>query len=411
MAKGFFGGGISKGPKPEGILPACGACGLLRKCSHPKLPYHGSGRAGILLVDAAPTEHGGGAMYTPHSTYRLVSNILDDHGLDMAIDCWSAGALSCTVGTRWPTGEEVGHCRPLFHDTVKALNPVLIIPFGYAATIACVRGAAPDVSSPQTWPGWRIPDQRYNAWICPTYHPGTIKDDGKYGDVLGVIVRDHVVSALGRRHQRPWPGGVPDWSGRVEVLYGEGEAAAAIRSIVREAGESGGAIAFDYEANMLKPDPDNSKIVCASMAWGNGSLRRCISFPWLPGTAEAMREFAVSSVPKIAQNAKFEGRWTRRHLGVRIRNWAWDTMNMGHLVDNREGVTGLKTMAYLELGQPDYDASVSPYLTANGTMVENRIAYADPYRVMLYCGMDSILTFLVALRQAKKLGHTPPWRV
>jgi hypothetical protein len=84
-----------------------------------------------------------------------------------------------------------------------------------------------------------------------------------------------------------------------------------------------------------------------------------------------------------------------------------DTMQATHIIDNRQGVTGLKFQTYVQFGVIDYASDVSPYLGSvdpkNGNSL-NRIMElvkkpGGKEMLMKYCGLDSIYEFRLAIKQ------------
>jgi hypothetical protein len=191
---------------------------------------------------------------------------------------------------------------------------------------------------------------------------------------------------------RPWPDGPPNYAKRVKRIYVPAEARTVIEQVT-------GAFAFDYETDRLKPDHPQSGIVCCSVSDG----RHTISFPWIGEAVEAMGKLLRSDHPKIGANIKFEERWTRRVFGHGVRNWVWDTVQAAHVLDNRRGVSGLKFQSFVLLGQEPYDRSIESLLEAVGGNDKNQISKADWDDLLLYNGMDSLLTYEVAKKQRKEM--------
>jgi hypothetical protein len=161
--------------------------------------------------------------------------------------------------------------------------------------------------------------------------------------------------------------------------------------------EQGGAVAFDYETNMLKPDSKDAEIVCCSVCWEG---KKTIAFPWHGEAVTAMSELLLSpKIKKVGANNKFEERWTRRILGHGVRGWVWDCMVSAHVLDNRPLITSVKFQSFVRLGQPSYDTAVGPYLKASDGNKKNRIKEVDLGSLLQYCGMDSLLEWLIAESQ------------
>jgi hypothetical protein len=67
-------------------------------------------------------------------------------------------------------------------------------------------------------------------------------------------------------------------------------------------------------------------------------------------------------IGKVIANMKFEITWAEVILKCKVENIIWDTMLMTHVMDNRQGITGLKFMTYVTLGVIDYSSEIEPYL-------------------------------------------------
>ena len=117
----------------------------------------------------------------------------------------------------------------------------------------------------------------------------------------------------------------------------------------------------------------------------------------------AMGKLLRSDRPKIAANIKFEERWTRRVFGHSVRNWAWDTMQVAHILDNRRGITGLKFQSFCLLGMEPYNNGVKSYIEGEGGNGPNRLRETDMADLLLYNGLDSLLEWKLAKMQRKEL--------
>jgi hypothetical protein len=145
-------------------------------------------------------------------------------------------------------------------------------------------------------------------------------------------------------------------------------------------------IVFDYETNCLKPEEENSEIVCCSI---NNSSKRTISFPWEGEAIDATADLLRSSTPKIGANLKFEQRWTKAKLGFWIKHWMWDCMQAAHCIDNRSGITSVKFNAFVLCGTPDWDSHIKPFLDIPKGERLNRIREMPIMQVLEYNAIDS----------------------
>ena len=407
--RGFFAGSRIHRPAPPSHLPQCGTCGLHATCKHPRMPVTGGGGRGVLFVAEAPAaqEDEKGIQLTGRAG-EVLRRVLARCGFDLEKDGWKTNAVIChPPRSRKPTTAEVACCYPNLAKVIKEYNPQVIIPLGGSAVAAVVGGIwRRDVGPVERWVGWRIPCQQYNAWVCPTWHPAHIirEDD----PVLTRQFQQHIAAAV-TYTARPWGTDVPEWGADVRRVHDPAKAAAWLQ---RAAKMPQGAIAWDYETNMLKPDGPDAQIVSCAVAWGRTEPEKCIAFPWHGAAVGAMRTLLRSPIPKIASNLKFEDRWTRKEFGHRVRGWAWDTMLAAHVCDNRPGITSVKFQAFVRCGAPVWNDKVEQFLKTKGTENANAILREiDIDDLLLYNGLDALLEFRVACDQIRELGYPWPWRI
>ena len=160
-------------------------------------------------------------------------------------------------------------------------------------------------------------------------------------------------------------------------------------------------IAFDYECDRLLPQRDG-KIVCMAIS---DSINRAISFPMTNKIIPLVKWILENErIGKIAQGIGFEDTWSRVALGAEVRGWKHCTMHAAHVEDNRSKFTGLKFQVYVNFGIGDYDSSVAPFLKAKDPTRANRIHEAKIEDVLLYCGMDALYTYRLAVKQMGVVG-------
>jgi uracil-DNA glycosylase family 4 len=407
--RGFFAGSRLHHVAPTRLLPQCGVCGLFQRCQSPKMPVAGNGNCSVLFIGEAPgaDEDDQGRPFVGKAGKRLrqvlksLQFVLDDDG-------WVTNALICRPPkNRKPTSAEVGYCRPNLLAVIKELQPIVIVPLGAVAVSAVIGSLwSEDVGVISRWTGWRIPCQQLNAWVCPTWHPSYLLREND--PVLDRQFEAHLTTAIGLA-DRPWPVGPLDWAADVQRVLDPVRAAKWLRQAV---GCCSGAVAWDYETNMLKPDGPDARIVSCAVAWGRREPERCIAFPWYGEAVTAMGELLRSPMPKIASNLKFEDRWTRKEFGHRVRAWAWDTMLAAHVADNRPSITSVKFQAFVRLGVPLWNDRIEPFLKTRGDETVNRILREIEIEDLLtYNGLDALHEFRVAVDQINELGFAIPWRV
>ena len=387
--------------KLESMLGAhCHKCNLYRKCKNPKMPVYGKGKEKILLIAESSTSHedeyndqmiGGPANY--------LRSVLDDFGLDLEEDCWKTNAIICCPGTGRPTRKQIEYCRPNVWNTIEKLDPVTIILLGGAALSSVVEKLwGENINSMGKWVGWQIPSRRTNAWICPTHHPAYILSQDN--PVLELWFKKHLENAIAKS-SRPWKS-VPIYSRHVKIQLDPGMIDDFVSVWTDEYPNE--PIAFDYETTCLKPDGPEAEIVSASIGWQAANEVRGIGFPWQGEAIPAMKKLLTSKVPKIAHNIKFEERWTMKEFGHGVRNWKCCTMQDAHILDNRPGITSLNFQAFVQLGQEPYDRHIKPFLQSTGPGKPNRIKEIPMDELLMYGGLDALLTYHLAEKQMKDMG-------
>jgi uracil-DNA glycosylase family 4 len=404
MPIGFFTQSEMASSKPPvSRIAKCGACGLYLKCKSPKMPTSGKGQKKILIVGEAPGENEDKEnRQFCGQTGRKLESALAAVGINMRRDCWLTNSLICRPPNNTaPTSLQIDYCRPNLIRTIEELKPEIIILVGGAAIESLISWVWKDkVGQVSRWIGWHIPSQKLNAWICPIWHPSfvsRVEHDKKKNPEVPIIWREHL-KQIGRLSGRPW-NVVPNYKKQVRIIMEPAEAVKEIEKIIA----TGGYAAFDYETNTLKPEWDESRIVCCSICQNGDNT---IAFPWSGAVVEPMRRFARSPIRKIASNLKFEERWCRWFLKTRVRNWWHDTMIDAHILDNRRGISSIKFQSFIWLGADSYNDHITEHLKAKGeSKVNNIIREVEITQLLTYNGLDSLLEYHTAFKQRKEMNY------
>ncbi len=381
---------------PSSGISLCGSCGLYKHCRSPKMPPTGKGKKKILIVAEAPGEKEDlkGTQLIGEAG-QLLRRLLKELDVDLDVDCWKTNSVICRPRKNaTPEHEQIKACSPNVFKAIKEYNPNVIILLG-GVSVQSVIGTLKNerLKSRGAWMGWQIPSQELNTWICPTYHPSYLLR--MQDSLIERALKQHLKSAIELSGSKPWIT-IPDYAKEIQIITNPSKAAKKLNHYL----EQGGTIAFDYEANCVKPEYEGSELYSCSVCWND---KETIAFPWVGEAVEAMKNLLQSPVAKIGANMKYEDRWTRNKLKTRIRNWIWDTMVAAHVLDNRPGITGLKFQAFVLLGQKSYNDHIQPLLESGANHL-NRIHEIDIQDLLLYNGLDSLLTYKVALKQMKLLG-------
>ena len=392
MAEGFFSISKVQGERKTGHLAHCGRCGLHKHCKSPKMPASGKGRKKILIVAEAP-----GKNEDQQNTQfigkggKLLRRFLKSLGVRLDVDCIKTYAIICRPRNEKPKGSMIEACRPNLIKTIRKYKPNVIFLLGGIACRSLLSELwKDDLGKMERWEGFCIPCRDPNAWIIPTFH---LKYMLQMGDdkMVNRLFENHLRIGIEKADNPPWKE-VPNYKKRIEIVTRPSQAA----KILREMTKRGGASAFDFECNCLKPDGEGTEIVSCSVCWRG---RRTISYPWQGEAIDATSELIESPMLKIASNLKMEDRWTRAKLGHGVKHWYWDTMLAAHVLDNRPGITSLKFQAFIRLGQENYNAHIKPFFKQKKGSKFNRIHELDFNDLLLYGGLDSYLEYWVAMQQ------------
>jgi len=396
---GFFPGNDIQSSKAVTDTPKCGGACLLNKgCKRPYQTPYGSGELKVLFVGSTPSkeEDTTGKKMTGDPG-KLLRKISTKAGIPVS-ESTKTNAVRCYTPHEVDP-KEVDCCRVFLNQLINEIQPEIIIPMGTTAIQSVI---APEwmgaTGSFAQWVGYQIPSQKYNAWICPTYHPAWVLERGD--DICVKIFQKHLKDAskrIGTRPDNKW-----DPRKEVKILHDPAEI---VDHLVRYR-KLGGTIAFDYETTGLKPDNPEMEIISNSVCW-NGQETIAYMMQDDSVISETKRLLRAKSLGKIASNMKFEERWSREKLGVSVVNWIHDTMLSSHVLDNRQGICSIKFQAYIRYGINDYSSHISPFLKSEESNTLNRIKEVDQNDLLLYNGLDSLLEFKVAVDQMREQGH--PW--
>jgi len=379
----------------------CDLCGLFYGCQSPKMHYNGEGKKKILFVaeangaqeDLQNNQLVGEAGQLLRMHLRKLKFELDEDG-------WKDNALACRPeNNRTPTAREIALCRPRLMENIKLLKPEKIILLGKVA-VQAVLGDRISITSIGKWVGQQIPDQDLQCWIFPTYHPSFLLRDRDnlvleklfYSHLKDAINWDHPFAIeyyeVGTRRYYEWPN--EDLQYRLNKIL-----------------ETKPTIAFDYETTGIKPHANGHEILCISIA--DYDTEQSIVFPIFKDEnfLELIKKILTDpEINKVAHNAKFEDCWTRFILGYRVQGWHWDTMLAAHVLDNREGICGLKFQTYINYGVIGYDSFIKPYIVSKSKNCNhfNRLKEVPLKDLLLYCAIDSKYTMKLYKRQKELMS-------
>jgi len=389
--------------RPTGRVLSCVSCGLYKNARSPKMKPYGNFKKRIMIIGDAPdeTEDRQGKPWQGKQG-RFLQRALENLGIDLFEDCVSIYTGRCrpmnTDGdTRSLETHEIDCCRRFLLKDIQEYAPQVIIPLGGSAIISLLNYRwKRDLGGITKWRGWRIPDQDFVTWVCPTFHPSFVMLEDRMVETVWKQDLAGAIDCVGKtvpKNKNP----------KIHILQDISE----LNSIIFR-----DLVAFDYETTGIKPHGANQRIVCASIASDENTAYAFM----MPERKEDCLPFTKiledASIGKLAQNMKFEDTWTVIRLGSTVKNWAWDSMLAAHILDNRPGITSLKFQTYVNFGIVDYESEVSSYLHSddkdgNGINKIDKLLESESGKEKLlhYCALDSIYEYRLAMKQIDIIGY------
>ena len=388
---------------------SCSTCELYKNCKSPKMKPSGDGKKGIFVLSEFPGKVADeeGTQLVGESG-QLFRKILNDFDIDLDRDCRKYNSVNCrTPDSRTPKPLEINCCRQRVFEEINIFKPKIVLLLGtIAVTSFFGHRWKKDLGSINKWRGWAIPDRDVEAWVIPMFHPSYIIRDGGGEEnslsVVETIFRQDLENAV-RYSNKKFPQFTKE-ENKVSCLTDVSSIKKSLEKILVDKPEL---ISFDYETTGLKPQAKGHKIVCCSIS---DHSERVISFPLLDECIPLLKEILISKdIGKISHGLKFEEVWSRNILGVKVNNWKWCSMLATHVLDNRrDKITSLKFQTFVNFGVADYDSHIEPYLKSsededNGGNSFNKIHLAPMKDLLVYCGLDSMFTYRLALKQMKQI--------
>jgi len=327
--------------------------------------------------------------------------------IDLFEDCVSLNAVNCRPvdergNNRAPTEYEISCCRQKILAVVQGYQPKVIILLGESALSSLIGYKwNKNLGGILKWRGWTIPDREYNAWVCPTFHPSFVERQDEANEIEVIWTND--LKQAFAKVTVPFP----KFKNEEDCIIISEDIEEVLTTLNDEAPPL---LAFDIETTGLKPyDKEKHQIVCISFC-AEVNKAYVIPFPTRQKYLRLLRQLLKNPrIGKIAANMKYEDTWMNVMCGISPDPWAFDTMQATHILNNLPGITGLKFQAYVQFGVLGYDDSVAPFLKSKSSNETNRIMELtkdkNSFReLLLYCGIDSLLEFRLALLQMKIMG-------
>ena len=400
MNKGFFTKKETESKsRPKGKTYSCASCGLLPNTLNPCFGVTGKGRKEIMIIGSSNTKSEDERMkHWQGTSGRLVKSIFSDQDIDISNDCWSLNAVSCVCkDPKGVTGYQVECCRKNVEKAIKKYNPKLIFILGNNALYSLIGNKySGSLGEFKKWRGFTIPDFEHNCWLCPISHPDYIVNSkGKESELVWEQDIQNALTKLNKKLPNYDKPKIIDISDDLSPLL----------NIER------GVVSIDYETTGLKPHAAGHQIVCASVAVGPTYAYTFMIPQNRSDLLPFIRLLQNPNVGKMAHNMKYEDAWTNVRLKTEVANWEWDSMQAAHIIDNRQGICGLKFLSFICFGVGDYSSEISPYLKGvdkkNANSLNRVLELCETgdgrKKLLHYCGLDTIYQYRLAILQQDEI--------
>jgi DNA polymerase len=345
---------------------------------------------------------------------KMLQRTYQDLGIDLFDDCLNINSINCHPTdkggkNRKPAPLEISCCRNKVIDVIETYKPNVIILHGGSAIESIIGHRwKKDLGGITKWRGWCIPDRDFNTWICPVFHPSYVE---RGEEEIETIWKQDLKRALSMTDIL-----FPIYTNDTNkiVILDEQEDVEAYTNALKDfyiRSKKNNLLYLDLETTGIKPHAKGHRIMCISLC-DSPDKAYTFTIPKEKHNKLLLNGILKSDAPKGAHNLKFEQNWIREHLGFEVNNWRIDTMLMAHLLDNRQGITSLKQQVYFRFGVVDYDSDIRQYIEAKekGGNSFNEIVKAFESKqvkkkIMVYCGLDSLYGYNLAMIQLKESGY------
>lgn len=364
----------------ESKLPGALCAGCTLVTSLRAVPGYGPTDASVIIVGEAPgaNEESQGLPFVGESG-RLLDAALQQSGNPTI---FKTNVVACRPpGNREPTELEIQCCRPRLLEEIRACTSNRILALGNTAHGAFnapsgEKGAVFVRGSRVVMPAWhpayilRAPDDatEFLAQVDSAVRGPMIADAIKFPEVVWAEDLNHLALLLNECPDNAW-------------------------------------VAFDIETDQVRWYPTTDKgpdqILMAQFTW-TPDRAVIVSDELLYDTdriaLQGILQPFFDRVQVVGHNIKFDAVFMQAHLGIKIKQ-GFDTM-LAHYALNENLPHGLKPIARLEFGIPDYEEeTIGPYLNSRN----DRYSKVPAPILAKYGGMDVVITLLLRERYEERL--------
>jgi len=326
----------------------CTSCGLYRSAQAVCLMGRGPVPAKVMIVGEAPgfREDDIGKPFAGDAG-KVLDKLLGEAGLKRE-DCYITNSCKCRPpDNRTPKAGEIKACKPYLMEEIKRVKPKFVLLLGATALKAALNKAKITENHGKVF-------KHMGKYYMPTFHPAAALRDASKTDLIrgdmksfANLVKKGKPRAKHKSNYRV-----------IKTLENFNECVEFL--------EKQKVIAFDLETSQLnRKGGEGSYINCLGL--GNEKRQYILPLehedsPWV--SSPLIQQEMVTILTEvtagkriIAHNGKFDNLWLREMYGVRFK-LTFDTMLAAHALDENTP-NGLKYLARVKLGVPDWDVSES----------------------------------------------------
>lgn len=374
---------------------------VLRETDDEKLPR-------VFLMSDYPTDtdEQNGEIFSGASVMTF-EDLLVKNGVDLA-DVYATSLHKCyfdgyLAGKTPKMLKEHQACRSILDVEIRMIDPDVIIPMGVFATRLCgiSGGMAKSVCNAQEVDCWgrrRIVLPLWHPHDVPS-HPGRRKDIERGVATLASVLKGGIRHLQGANYR---------------TITDMDEAVSELRRL-----QNADILAFDIETNCLNPWQDGAKVVSINLS---DHVKEGICIPLYhdetPFSDSELTEIVAElkallenpDILKAAHNGKFDKKFLRVVLGIKVASYWFDTMLGNYLTVSEElGEQGLKKIVWKFTDMGGYDNPLDEYKETLPAAERGDYGKIPLSILGAYGGADADAVLRLVDAFSQRLRNDPQW--
>ena len=340
-------------------------------------------------------------------------------------DVYITGLVKCCPPKRPPSVQEVKACMVHLADELKAVDPDVVILMGAACLRAFNLMGEGGVNSlhgkmvQKAFPHDDTNPKEYNVMVSTDPNALFMNPDPR---LEGQIVKDLMMAKAAVSGALINPS-------QTNADYKLIESLDDLQWMVEQI-QAKGMFAFDTESRGLPWSAE--PLICMQFCWGYGEDVGTVAVlpiynhdpagtdwklkpTWDAATKLKIIEklkviFEDSNLPKVAHNIKYDMQVLRKHLGINVKGFLFDTLLMHHILWEHPP-HDLEYLADLELNTGNYSKGVHD-ITGHGRVLRNTYDHVPDQILWKYGASDAESTYRLFCRYYSRLKDQPAqWKL